>query len=82
MNQITHYLDGSAIYGSMRQEEEELRSHRDGLLKVSERKLLPANTQNNEECEANSQGVDCFIAGEWQLMKISINCNIKQQTMI
>ena len=66
MNQITHYLDGSAIYGSMSEEEEELRLYKYGLLKVSERRLLPVNAQNNKDCEANKQGLDCFIAGNIQ----------------
>ena len=34
MNQITHYLDASNIYGSSRSEEEDLRTYRGGLLKV------------------------------------------------
>ena len=33
MNQITHWLDGSNIYGSEHEEAENLREKRDGLLK-------------------------------------------------
>lgn len=47
-NQITAYIDGSAIYGSDIERAEWLRSHVDGKLKVSTGDLLPFNTVNGE----------------------------------
>ena len=63
MNQITHYLDSSNIYGSSREDEEELRAFTGGLLKVQERQLLPPDP-TAEECESVKDGFPCFKAGE------------------
>ncbi|XP_042882642.1 peroxidase-like [Penaeus japonicus] len=63
MNQITHYLDTSNVYGSSKEEEEEVRLGHGGLLKVQENRLLPAH-EEAEECEARGQGFHCFLAGD------------------
>ena len=44
MNQLTHWLDGSNIYGSEHEEAENLREKRDGLLKSTKKEgneMLP-----------------------------------------
>ena len=70
MNQLTHYLDASAVYGSTKREENDLRLLSDGLLKVTQhgnrrpdKGLLPPNDEENGECDAN-KGLDCFKAGK------------------
>ncbi len=54
-NQVTSYLDGSAIYGSTLETANWLRTFEKGKLKVSDGNLLPWNT---EDGEFNSQKVD------------------------
>lgn len=63
MNQITHYLDGSNIYGSSEEEAEEVRLFRGGLLKEQGRNLLPPHHEAME-CESRDEGMPCFLAGE------------------
>ena len=46
MNQITHWLDNSNIYGSNEEESEELREGRSGLLKVTK---ISAGTNTHAE---------------------------------
>jgi len=45
-NAITSYLDGSAIYGSTEEVASWLRSYKDGKLKISEKNMLPWNTDD------------------------------------
>ena len=59
-NQITSYLDGSAIYGSSITTMHELRLHRDGLLKFQSSDLLPPSTGG--ECFISQQ--KCFKSGD------------------
>jgi len=71
MNQVTHYLDGSMVYGSNLCESEELRKEHSFLLRTSTNPLshpgrhlkdmLPMNG-NNHECRA-ADG-QCFLAGD------------------
>lgn len=79
MNQITHLLDHSNVYGSDAEEAASLRTFRGGLLKVTPRKghheldLLPpdenADTQMDCALSKNFTGVEpspdikCFKAG-------------------
>ncbi|KAK8387859.1 hypothetical protein O3P69_020046 [Scylla paramamosain] len=51
MNQITHFLDSSNIYGSSREDEQEVRAFTDGLLKAM-------------ECLSVRHGQPCFTAGD------------------
>ena len=51
-NEITAFIDGSAVYGSNRERAEWLRSFEDGKLKVSEGNLLPYNTVDGERSGA------------------------------
>jgi len=71
MNQVTHYLDGSMVYGSSICESEELRLHHSFLLRTSPntlshpgnplKELLPM-TRKNKECRAEDG--QCFLAGD------------------
>ena len=71
MNQITHYLDGSNVYGSGVEEEEAIRAGVGGLLNVQGRALLPPDTNAEEDsCDATQRGFHCFLAGEnWLQLK-------------
>ena len=69
INQVTAYLDGSVIYGSSKEESEELRLFTGGLLRVqrleaqdASRDLLPAD-DNTIDCAAEG-GSKCFKAGD------------------
>ena len=50
MNQITHWIDASNVYGSTKHELDLLRSFRDGLLKVSD-----ADDTMLPKCDENSK---------------------------
>jgi len=76
-NQITHWLDGSNIYGSSKEEAEVLRQRFGGQLKVSRRSRrsragLPTcnvpganNIEACDICEGDAQ--DCFFAGDFRV---------------
>lgn len=78
MNQLTHFLDHSNVYGSDDEEAHELRAFKGGLLKVTPRSkhgeldLLPPDDDPEEECvePVVLDGVDpsaeskCFKAGD------------------
>ena len=77
MNQITHFLDASNVYGSNDEEARELRSFQGGQLKVTSRShhgeldlLPPDNTPDMECVRANGNRTSplnkqfkCFKAG-------------------
>ena len=74
-NELTAFLDGSAVYGSDEARAEWLRSHVDGKLKVSAGNQLPYNTVTGERGDAtdpvaphmgNDVGFrgDLFVAGD------------------
>ncbi|XP_076309330.1 salivary peroxidase/catechol oxidase-like isoform X2 [Tachypleus tridentatus] len=69
LNQLTAFIDASNVYGSTKIEEEELRQHSNGLLRVSRLgnvELLPKETDQNVECEQSQANNDflCFKAGD------------------
>ena len=71
INQITHWLDGSNIYGSSLEESNLLRTFQDGLLKIHEgsegAEMLPKD-KSGSECA----GDHCYHAGIF----IILNSNI------
>lgn len=78
MNQITHFLDHSNVYGSDDEEAKSLRTFRDGTLKVTPQKghhqldLLPPDNAAEDNCTLSKRvsGVEppaivkCFKAGQ------------------
>ncbi|XP_067139669.1 peroxidase-like isoform X2 [Centruroides vittatus] len=67
LNQITSYLDGSAIYGSTDQELSNLRSFYSGRLKVSDihkTEVLPKIYDKNSFCGLPKEKLFCFQAGD------------------
>ena len=68
MNQITHFLDGSMVYGSDKQDGAELRQSRGGRMKThgDGKGLLPQEeeTSGGEECQIQDRGRKCFKAGD------------------
>ncbi|XP_042233114.1 chorion peroxidase-like isoform X2 [Homarus americanus] len=64
LNQLTHWIDASSVYGSTEDEQRALRTFNNGLLKTSGANLLPINPNQGGECEAMGRGALCFIAGD------------------
>ncbi|RWS22747.1 chorion peroxidase-like protein [Leptotrombidium deliense] len=65
LNQVTAYLDGSAVYGSTAEQTQQLREFSGGRLKVSQingEEFLPF-AGNDTACAA-PQGQHCFLAGD------------------
>lgn len=76
MNKVTHFIDGSAIYGSTPEQTGDLRSFQGGRLKVFKdygRDLLPLS-KDPEACLTMEQGSACFASGE--LSKRNLLSNI------
>ena len=79
MNQITHFLDGSNVYGSDEEDVKQLRQYEGGLLKTYKpdpagaRSLLPQEGEEGkdecaiEEAQQVRENRKCFVAGETPL---------------
>jgi hypothetical protein len=68
MNQITHWLDASSIYGSNNHEAEELRENSGGKLKIGIFKgtrlgMLPSCVNAVTKPAMCNQCLKCFVAG-------------------
>ena len=64
VNQITHWIDSSNVYGSSKEESRRLRSFQSGLLRteiLNGEELLPPN--NDEKC-IGGPSERCFLAGD------------------
>ncbi|XP_046967176.1 peroxidase-like [Vanessa cardui] len=67
MNQATHFMDGSHIYGTNSRDAAALREKTGGLLKTStvdNEELLPLTTNPTEKCLVNSDSDACFNTGD------------------
>ena len=74
MNQISHFHDGSNLYGSDQEDARDLREFRGGLMRSSRggdggKELLPQaeGSQEEEECQIEDGDKKCFIAGQYFL---------------
>ncbi|KAJ8977727.1 hypothetical protein NQ317_019401, partial [Molorchus minor] len=66
MNKVTHFIDGSSIYGSTPEQTGELRSFSGGRLRIFKdfgRELLPL-TKDKDACLTMEQGTACFDSGD------------------
>ncbi|CAG0879788.1 unnamed protein product [Darwinula stevensoni] len=68
-NQVTSYLDGSQVYGSTKEQEDQLRLFKDGMLRYTplrHRKPLlpPLEDLSTMECRENTPNLHCFLAGD------------------
>jgi peroxidase len=69
---LTHWLDGSQIYGSTYEQADSLREFSGGRLRITKdqtgRDLLPEDLQDEEECInpglGNGNSGHCFVAGD------------------
>ncbi|KAF5295133.1 hypothetical protein FQA39_LY13284 [Lamprigera yunnana] len=69
MNKVTHFMDGSSIYGSNPEQTRDLRSFHNGQLKTFNdfgRHLLPLS-EDEDACITTEQGSACFLAGDTRL---------------
>ncbi|XP_066942094.1 chorion peroxidase-like [Macrobrachium rosenbergii] len=64
VNQLTHWLDGSMVYGSNQEQMNNLRTGQNGLMKTSGNNLLPINPNQGAECEAGERNARCYQAGD------------------
>lgn len=65
LNKLTHFIDGSGIYGSNPDQTGQLRSFEGGKMKVFNdfgRDLLPLS-KNRDACLTMEQGNACFESG-------------------
>ena len=63
MNALTHWIDGSMIYGSTEEEEERVVDRRTGFMRTSSNNLPPIN--RTIDCEARRPGTPCFVGGKY-----------------
>lgn len=67
MNQATHFLDGSHIYGATVSKANALREFVGGRLLTSDkdgRAFLPHASNAKQLCQVNSDKTDCYKAGD------------------
>ena len=72
LNQITHWLDNSNVYGSLPEVAKSVRSSQDGLLKVKivdGQEQLPIDTALNGHCLGNTK--NCALAGNLLLNTVT-----------
>ncbi|XP_055377665.1 chorion peroxidase isoform X2 [Condylostylus longicornis] len=72
-SQVTHYLDGSPIYGSNERIAASLRTFRDGKLRMLTEKKHDILPLTNEQpfCADLKPGATCFIAGDTRVNQIA-----------
>lgn len=63
LNQNTHFLDASQVYGSDKSSSDSLRTFSEGLMKTNS-DLLPSNSGPNAGCTITVQSRPCFRAGD------------------
>jgi peroxidase len=74
MNQLTHFIDASHVYGPSPVIAASLRQFVGGRLKISKiegRPLLPQNPQD-KSCIGKAPGFGCFVSGTLNNMFINI----------
>lgn len=66
MNKVTHFIDGSAIYGSNSEQTGELRSFEGGRLRVFQDfgRELPPLSDDSDACLTMERGSACFTTGK------------------
>ncbi|KAF5273035.1 hypothetical protein FQR65_LT04777 [Abscondita terminalis] len=67
LNQATHFLDGSQIYGADSEKTNKLRTFQNGLLRSSSKNsknFLPKSLEPNIDCQYNNNNFICYIAGD------------------
>ncbi|KAJ3666327.1 hypothetical protein Zmor_001776 [Zophobas morio] len=66
MNKITHFIDGSSIYGSTPEQTGKLRNFEKGMLRIFNdfgRSMLPLS-EDPDECLSKEQNSACYLSGD------------------
>ncbi|CAH1983084.1 unnamed protein product [Acanthoscelides obtectus] len=64
LNQATHFLDGSQIYGATANKTASLRAFYSGRLKVSKAQFPPLSSHPTKDCLVSSDSDVCFTSGD------------------
>lgn len=67
VNQATHFIDASNVYGSNDRKAHSLRTFVDGQLETTqrqERSFLPLSENPTQDCQVTSGEALCFASGE------------------
>ncbi|XP_048512469.1 peroxidase-like isoform X2 [Athalia rosae] len=67
MNQVTHYLDGSTVYGSSLKASHRLRSFQGGLLRVENKEGYDYLPTADEEPASLCNDEECYSAGDFRV---------------
>ncbi|XP_065567232.1 peroxidase-like [Artemia franciscana] len=73
MNQVTHWIDGSLIYGSSELESRSLREYRGGRLQTSNMhgyEMLPYDEYSSDSCVLADKGKKCYKSGDERVNQI------------
>ncbi|KAH3787834.1 hypothetical protein DPMN_165963 [Dreissena polymorpha] len=67
LNQASSFLDSSFLYGHNDEDAREIRSFRDGKLKMTNSGLFPAGTNDQTNCELEGKGDYCMKSGDFRI---------------
>lgn len=83
VNQATHYLDASQLYGCDKRKSDSLRSFVNGQLEVTSRhsqSFLPLSENPTQDCQVISGEAVCFASGESTSSTNMLDSNIQTWT--
>lgn len=67
MNQATHYIDASQVYGSTVRKAATLRTFIDGQMDVTRKNskiYLPISARPTDDCQSDDENSPCFLSGD------------------
>lgn len=67
MNQVSHFLDGSTIYGSTLKKSRDLRTFEDGSLRVQVQNNHAYLPRGDAELTGSQCGENCYNSGKYKI---------------